>query len=361
MKKLFLTFLLFASCSSTSQFGGMQNVQFSETPLTQTKTMTVELANPSQTQEQRIELAGFEPSSNNGGNFRIDKIQVGNRTVAPSDIVIPPSSVLKITVSYTPLSLQTSEADYAGWSTGKPERWTPQPVDDARAKPEPEAGAIHRALLQLVYDHPQPGIVYVQLIGYATPGPNGETEVGGKRGECEPGNGMACYFGGFAIDIPELLPNGPQELVMTGMIPIDLSAGAVVRMDEFPAVLMYLRSTEIPQLPSGVTATMIITGAPGKVAQGSFDGTRLTLSDVAFRIQVVLGELQPSDVTPGMSAIVDFVIEHMEISTTEPLNQGNVTLHLETQLSEKPSGNDLFDQFLANVHVILFLKGQLVM
>lgn len=336
---------------------------FSETKLTQSRTTTVELANPSSTEEQRVDFAGFEPSSNQGGNFRIEKIEVGNRSVSPSDIIIPPKSVLKITVTYAPLNLETTQAEYAGWETGQPTRWTPQPVDEARAHQQDAEGpgAIHRAILQLIYDHPKPGIVYVQLIGEALPSPTGETAVGGKRGECTPGNSFACYTGGFAIDIPELLPSGPQDLVMTGMIPIDLRNGAQIRMDDFPVVLMYLRSTEIPQLPSGVTATMIITGAPGKVAQGSFDGTRLTISGVAFRIQVVLGELQPEDVTPGMAAIVDFVIDNMEITTTEPLNQGNITLHLETQLSQAPSGNELFDQFLANAHVTVFMQGQLLL
>ena len=347
------------SCSGSGEkFGGWEDRLFDVTPISGQETKTVIVTNPSQSDEQHVLSASFLASSNTAGHFRIDSIQVGDQPVGKNDIIIPPGSVLRLTVTYSPLNLETTQADYGGWITGEPEHFEPQPV--GKKEPAKKKEAIHRALLELVYDKPSEGIVYVQLIGKAVPGPDGEVTAGGKPGECDPGNGTACYSGGFAIDIPSLLPDGPKDLTMTGDVRFSiLESEASLRMDDFPPVLMVLRSTEIPQLPSGVTATLIISGAPGVTAQGSFDGARLELADVAFRIRVVLGELQPEDVTPGLPALVDFVINGMEITTTEPYAQGNITLHLETTLGDAPSGNELFDQFLSGAEITVIMKGQL--
>ncbi len=132
-------------------------------------------------------------------------------------------------------------------------------------------------------------------------------------------------------------------------------------MDDFPPVLMYLRSTEIRELPPGVTASLIISGKPGETAEGTFDGARMTLRGVDFRVRVVLGELKTEEVTPGLVAIVDFTIEDLELTTTEPMASGNITMHIETSLGDKPSGNVLFDQFLSGAKIIAIMKGQLSM
>ena len=184
----------------------------------------------------------------------------------------------------------------------------------------------------------------------------------GGTGVCNPGNGTACYSGGFSINIPTLYSTGPKNLELTGAIPIDISGSmASLRMDDFPPVLMYLRSEEIPELPPGVTATLVISGSPDETATGTFDGSRLELQDVALRIRVVLGEVKPENVTPGMAAMVDFVISALEITTIAPLENGNITLHIETTLAQSPSGNPLFDQFLSGAKIIVVMDGTLAL
>ena len=130
-------------------------------------------------------------------------------------------------------------------------------------------------------------------------------------------------------------------------------------MDDFPYVIMYLRSEEIPQLPSGVSATLILSGALGYEAEGTFDGSRLELSGVAFRIRVALGEIPVEQIVQGISAMVDFEITDLEIETISPLSQGEITLYLETTIHQNPSGNELFDQFLSGTDVIAFMEGEL--
>lgn len=367
MKKTLLMGIIVAtvsiSCSgSGGKLSGWQDEFFNKTPVTGSESKTILVANSSTSDEQHLLSAGFLPYSNSEGHFRIDEIMVGDQEVSRTDIVIPPGGVLRLTVSYVPQNLETTKAAYGGWLTGQSEQWEPQPVQTGEATPveEEEDITIHRALVELVYAKPEEGMVYVHLVGKAVAGPQGEIVAGGQPGECDPGNGIACYSGGFAIDIPSLVPSGPKDLVMTGDIPFSISAGsASLVMDGFPHVLFYLRSSEVPQLPSGVTATLIISGAPGITAEGTFDGARLELSSVAFRIRVVLGELQPEQITPGLPALVDFVIKDLEITTTEPYSQGNITLHLETTLGEAPSGNELFDQFLSGAKITVIMQGQL--
>ncbi|MBI4211554.1 MAG: hypothetical protein HY540_02845 [Deltaproteobacteria bacterium] len=340
----------------------MRTETFATTPITESQTTTITVANPSESAAQRLLIAGFDPATNSAGHFRIDSIMVGNQSVANKDIIIPPQSVLTLRVTYEPVNLETTLANYGGWVTGVPSRWEPRVIEPepSTAIEKKETEAIHRALLQLIYDEPKPGMLYVQLVGRAVPGPEGEIVAGGRPGECTPGDGDACYTGGFSLDIPQLVPGGPKDLVMDGAVRISISGGAAtMRMDDFPPALMYLRSTDIPQLPSGVSATLIVSGAQGKVATGTFDGSRLELSDVAFRIRVVLGEVAPADVTPGMSAIVDIVIDKLKLSTIEPYSGGEIGLHLETTLSAAPTGNELFDQYLGGAKVFVTMRGQL--
>ena len=316
------------------------------------------MGNNDTSEEQHVRAIGFDKGSNSVGHFRLDSVQVGNSSVGTQDIVIPPGSTLVVNVTYAPLNMDTTFANYGGWETGRPTRFIPHKPGE---EPQEETGeAIHRSILQASYDYPKGGILQIELVGYAVPGPNGEVEAGGMPGECTPGNGIACYAGGFSIDIPQLYAGGPKDLELTGDIKFTMSGGEIsMRMDDFPPAIMILRSTEIPELPSGVTGALIISGAPGVTASGTFDGSRITLSDVAFRIRFVLGEVTADDITPGMASMIDFVIPDLEITTTEPLSQGNITLHLETTLSDAPSGNDLFDQFLSNADVVVVMKGQL--
>jgi len=355
--------LVLNSCSgSGGQFADMRLQEFGETRITESKKTTITIGNPSTTEEQHLRLVKFDAVSNAAGHFHLDSIMVGDQIVSPQDIVVPPGSILKLQFTYSPLNLETSLANYGGWETGVPERWQPQPLEEATNEGIEKGGALQRAIVQLVYDFPREGIVFVQLVGKALPGPRGEEESGVVPGECSPGDGTACYTGGFALDIPGLIPDGPKDLELTGPVRLSISGtAATLRMDEFPPVVMYLRSQEISQLPSGVTATLIISGAPGEVAEGTFDGSRLELSNVAFRIRVVLGEVPVDQVTVGMAAIVDIVIEKLTLKTIEPYDHGEIALHLETTLSSHPTGNELFDQFLGGADVIVVMRGELAL
>lgn len=345
-------------CTEGRQFTTWQTEVFDPTPVTESATKTFVLGNSSTEEEQHISAIGFDRGSNAAGHFRIEKLAIGGKQVSSSDLVIPPGSALEVTVTYAPMNLETSQAAYRGWVTGEEERWIPKrPEDIGKEEEEP---IYQRAIIEAVYRYPKEGIFYVELVGEAEEGPNGEEEAGGAYATCTPGSGTACYTGGFALDIPQLAPGGPKELEMTGPIRFSLDGGNVtLRMDDFPYVVMYLRSEEIPQLPSGVSATLVLSGAPGYEAEGTFDGTRLTLSGVVFRIRVALGEIPIENIGQGVSALVDFEIADLVIETISPLSQGAITLHLETTVPQNPSGNELFDQFLSGAKVYGTMEGEL--
>ncbi len=352
--------LLLSACSEGGSFVGWQTETFEETLVTESTTKTFSLGNNSSDTEQRISAIAFDRGSNAAGHFRIDGVQVGDQSVGLTDIVIPPGSGLDVTVTYSPMNLDITRADWGGWVTGEEKRW--EPIHPDLVGKETEEEIIQRAVIEAVYDHPKDGIFYVQVVGMAAPGPEGEEEAGGAFASCTPGNGVACYEGGFALDIPELAPGGPKDLEITGPIRFAINGGeATLRMDDFPYAIFYLRSEEIPQLPSGVTATLVISGAQGVEATGTYDGARLTLEGVAFRIRVSLGELSSDQLRAGMSAMVDFVVEDLTITTIKPLGQDGITLHMETKLSQNPSGNELFDQFLSGSSIIAIMEGDLLL
>ena len=352
---------LVIGCSGSS-FSGYQQEFFDETQITGQTTKEIVIGNADEMDEQHLRGINFDKGSNAAGHFRIDSIKVGQQVVGMTDIIIPPQSALIMTVSYIPLDLETTAADYGGGETGIDDRWIPRPMDELEDEETEAPSVIHRSLLQAVYDKPRGGIVYVELVGEAVPGPDGEIVAGGPGGPCEPGDGVACYTGGFAMDLPTLYAGGPKDLELSGPIRFGIAGGqATMRMDDFPPVLMYLRSSEIPELPPGVTASLILSGVPGEEATGTFDGARLTLSGVDFRVRVVLGELAPDDVTPGLVAIVDFTIDDLELTTTEPLSGGAITMRIETTLGEQPSGNALFDQFLSGAKIIAIMRGNLAL
>lgn len=357
---LVLMALLSSCAGSGDSFTGWQTEEFGTTAITESRTKTFLLGNPSSDNEQHLLGVAFAGATNAVGHFRIDQILVGDQQVEASDIVVPPGSAISIVVTYTPMNLEPTIADWGGWVTGGSKPWAPMsPEEYERTKHEKEA-VIHRAIIEAVYDHPSEGIYYLQIVGEAKPGPRGEEEAGGAFASCTPGGGTACYTGGFALDLPGLAPGGPKPLEMSGPIRFQISGGsATMRMDDFPFVLYYLRSEEIPQLPSGVTATLVISGAPGAEATGTFDGARLTFTDVVFRIRVSLGELTVDQIRQGISALVDFEVPDLEITTIKPLTQGAITLHLETALPQNPSGNELFDQFLSGSKVVAIMEGEL--
>lgn len=350
--------VLFSACSgSDSQFTGWQTEEFSSTPITGTSKKSFVLANPSMDGEQHVRAIAFDRGSNSAGHFRIERILLGNKEASQSDIVVPPGGEIAVTVTYAPQNMETTRASYGGWTTGEEKRWVPKRPDEVW-KETPEA-IVHRAIIEVVFDYPREGIFYVQVVGTPIPGPHGEEEAGGAFAACTPGNGVACYTGGFALDIPELSPGGPKALQMTGPIKFNINGGVLLQMDDFPFVIYYLRSEDIPKLPAGVTATLVISGAQGTEARGTFDGARLTVKDVTFRIRVALGELSIEQIQQGLSPLVDFKISGLDITTIKPLDQGAITLHLETALPENPSGNELFDQFLSGVKIVAVLEGEL--
>jgi len=355
--------LLHGCAGSGDSFCDWTVEEFGRARITEDISRTIVLANPSETTEQHLLAVAFDRGSNSEGHFRIEGVRVGDKEVSPNDVVVPPGGILSVTVTYSPVNLETTQADWGGWITGQPRRWIPIDEEEYERQKEEAAGpAIHRAIIQAVYDHPNEGIYYVQVVGFAEPGPNGEEEAGGAGSTCIPGGGTACFTGGFALDLPTLAPGGPKPLEMAGPIRFSVSGGsAFLRMDDFPLVIYYLRSEEIAQLPSGVTATLVISGGQGAEAQGSFDGSRLSLTDVVFRIRVALGELTFDQVRSGMSALVDFEVPGLEITTIKPYSQGEITMRLETSLPQNPSGNELFDQFLSGAKVIAVMEGELEM
>lgn len=362
MKRILIITILIgmisAACSDSGQFNGWQVEEFGATKISESSTRTFTFGNPSSDREQHIRAIAFDRGSNSAGHFRIDRIMVGDQDVAMTDIVIPPGSVLKVQVTYAPMNLDITRASYGGWKTGEPKRWIPKRPEEVGVE---EIEPIYqRAIVEAVYDYPQEGVYFVQLVGEARPGPNGEREAGGAFAACSPGNGTACYTGGFSLDIPELAPGGPKPLDMTGPIKMSINGGQVdMRMDDFPFVLYVLRSEDIPQLPSGVTATLVLSGAQGAEAIGTFDGSRLEIQGVVFRIRVGLGEITVDQIRQGISALVDFEIPDLEITTVRPLDNGAITLRLETLIPQNPSGNELFDQFLSGAHVTAVLEGEL--
>lgn len=359
---LFVASLFLLAACSGDQFVGWQQEVFDETSITESMSKEIIIGNAEEFEEQHLRGINFDRGSNAAGHFRIESLKVGTTPVGMTDVIIPPGSALVVKILYEPLNLETTVADYGGWATGREERWIPKPKEELEQEDGAFEPAIHRALLQAVYDKPREGILIVELVGSAVPGPNGEVEAGGAGGVCTPGDGIACYTGGFAMDIPQLAAGGPKDLELTGPIRFSVAGGAAsLRMDDVPPVLMYLRSAEIPELPPGISASLIISGVPGELAEGTFDGSRLTLHGVDFRVRVVLGELKPEEVTPGLVAIVDFTIEDLELTTIEPLSGGAITLHIETTLGDAPSGNALFDQFLSGAKVIVIMRGNLAL
>lgn len=105
--------------------------------------------------------------------------------------------------------------------------------------------------------------------------------------------------------------------------------------------------------------SIVVSGAKGITAVGSFDGSSIDLQGVGMRIRIRLGEITEKDVSPSMDAMADFEINDIYLTTSEPLTTGEITFNLDTTLSEKPSGNQIVDGFLAGSHVVVEMKGLL--
>jgi len=350
------------ACSG-SQFTKYDQELFDEVPLSLSESKQVILKNPSDTQVQKILGIGFGAGTNKEGHFRIDRVLVGSRPVGLKDITLPPGSALNIYLTYEPRDLETTRANFAGWSTGVPARFEPYRPGQEPAALEKQK-AIHRTVLLVVYEEPQGGVQEIELVGQAIVGPNGEVALPDEGGgPCVAEGTTACFVGTFTINIPKMFATGPMELEMSGPVRFSISGGDVsLRMDDFPFVVIPIQGNGPGEPLEGQpvdSVTIVISGERAVTATGTFDGSHLDLNDAAFRVRVVVGEIQPEDVVAGLSPIVDFNIEKMHISTTEPFINGQITLEIDTQLSSQPSGNPIFDEFLGNAEIHVTMSGEL--
>lgn len=385
--------LLASSCSEgPSAFVDARREVFKTTKLTQKTTRTITLTNTNSESIQHVLAIGFGAGANKVGNFKIDKVDVDGVVQGMTDISIAPNANLHLTITYEPLDLKTTDADWGGWVTGNPvprdaER-IPANSNTSKNKsaipakaavgskaadgdaPAEEAKAFepvpHRTYLLIEYDYPNEGYLQMELVGFAAPGPNGEVSVAGGGaggGECTPGGNVACYTGGFAIDLPGLMQGGAQDLQLTSPVKFQMDGSSVkLEMNTFPNVLLVLKGNGPGEPLEGkpvASISIVISGATDAVGTGTFDGRDLELTGVGFRIRVVLGEITEKDITPGLAAAVDFNIKDLAMTTVEPFDNGFITLSVETKFSSAPSGNPLFDQFLGNQDVMLVMKGEI--
>ena len=360
---LAVTLLSLAVSCSGKQFTTYDSEIFDEIPLTQSETKTIALKNHFGDSVQKILGIGFSAGSNKEGNFRISRVLVSSRPVGLKDITVPPESSLNIEITYEPRNLQTTAANYNGWATGAPARFVPYrpgaspPISDNNQ-------AIHRAVLLVVYAEPQEGVQEIELMGKAVAGPGGETalpEEGG--GPCKAEASTACFVGKFSFNIPKMFATGPMELDLSGPVRFSISGDQVqLRMDDFPFVLVPIKGNGPGQPLEGQpvdSVSIVISGERGILATGTFDGTHIDLNDVAFRIRVVVGEIKKEDVTAGLNPIVDFNLEKLHMSTSDPFISGKITLSIDTKLPATPSGNPIFDKFLGNAEINVKMPGEL--
>lgn len=336
------------------------------TPITTESLKTIKLVNPSSQDVEHITAIAFDAGANEGGHFKIEKVEIGGNKVTTRDITVPAGGYVSIGISYTPKNLKTTEADYGLWHTDSEEPATEMMIVLASGALRKVKKAVHRSVLVVQYDYPRTGNVYIELVGEAVTGPDGEEEWSGGEatGECAPSETMLCYEGNFSIDLPGLMASGALEVPMTGMIPFHLDNGSVtLDMNEFPDVLIGLRGNGSGEPLEGkpVSAiTILIDGAPDVTATGSFDGSAIFLDDVGFRIRVVLGSITQEQISEGINASVDFSVEHLTMTTTSPFDGERIILEVTTTLSSNPSGNKLFDQFLGGAEVIVKFDGSLL-
>jgi len=304
--------LLYASCIGTrdgDQFASYQRDFLGKTQIGSAITKEIILQNPSTDSVQHIRAINFDTNANPDGHFRIDKVEVGGIAQNPrdKDITIPAGSMLQIFVTYQPLNLNTSIAHFGGWYTGEDEPYVPgKPVEEETAVKmmkelakgakgdSDEKEAIHRSMIIAIYDRPQEGMVQIELVGEAVPGPNGEIAGVGGGGDCPADGGILCYKGGFAMELPDIMTTGPKQLEMGGPVVFKLS-GNNVEMDlaTFPAELLILKGNGPGEPLEGkpISAiSLVINGPEGVTATGTFDGTNLNMNGMAFRIRVVLAK-----------------------------------------------------------------------
>ncbi|MBI4124366.1 MAG: hypothetical protein HY466_00350 [Deltaproteobacteria bacterium] len=352
---------LLAACQPAN-FSQWRQETFDSTPITTSQSKTISLQNENGEAVQKLSGVGFDGTGDGHEHFRIEKVLVGQRLVGQKDIIVPPGSTLNIQLTYEPRNLETTRADFGGWVTGEPEKFVPYNPDDPPPPPDNDR-AIHRVVLLAAYEEPKSGLTMVELVGEAVPGPNGEVSLPEAGiSACEAEAGTACFEGNFSMDIPALFTTGPVEDQLAGPIRFAIQGGAAsLRMDDVPPILIILKGNGPGEPLEGqpVSAvSIIIKGVQGVAAEGSFDGSRLELAGLSFRILVVVGEISQEDIS-GLNPIVDFTLEDLVLTTEEPFVDGQITLKIDTTLSQAPSGNPIFDEFLGEKQIIVRFQGQL--
>ncbi len=227
--------------------------------------------------------------------------------------------------------------------------------------------AIHRAMLIVAFDKPRGGYSNIELVGGAVPGPNGEETAVGmgglSGGDCEASGTTMCFTGTFSIDLPGVMTGGAAEVPMAAPISFELDETSLkLDMNEFPPVLIALKGNGPGEPLEGQPIdelSIIISGSPDVVGVGTFDGSVLSMTEVGFRIRVVMGGITYEEITPGLAAAVDFTIDNLEAVTDEPFDGSKIIFGFETTLSQNPSGNGLFDSFLGGIRVVVKFSGML--
>lgn len=359
---IYLLLGLTALSCAPSQFATWQVEEFDATPITGSETKMISLRNDSASSLQAVLGVGFDGKGNGKQHFTIDKVMVSDRIVETKDIIVPPGSSLNIQITYKPRNLETTQASFGGLVTGEEDRFIPY---DPKNPPQPEEipEAIHRVVLLAVYESPKQGIAQIELRGRAVEGPNGEIslpELGG--GVCETGDGVACFEGNFSIDVPDLFAGGAKIQPLPGPIRFQINGSqASLKMEDMPPIILFLEGNGPGEPLEGqpVSAvSIIVRGVPGKEGKGSFDGTQLELKDLVFRIQIVVGKIKVEEILTS-TPLVDFTLEGLSLTTEEPLLDGHATFLIDTTLSETPSGNPLFDDFLGETQILVRFIGGL--
>lgn len=352
---------ILCACTKPGVFADYRQEVFPQTAINATSEKVVRITNPHGDQVQRIGAIDFDGGGNPDGHFEVSHVVVAGKVVSKRDIVVPAGGTVEVHMNYHPQKLNTTFASYGGWVTGEPVR--DRPLMPGESLPKKEKFAIHRGMLIVSYHFPEEGVVQIELVGTAIPGHEGEIEAsGGPGGDCEAKDTTACFKGTFAITIEGLMKGDPIPYPISAPVPVQIEAGtARMVMDKFPYVLIVLKGNGPGEPLEGqpISAlSIVVSGAKGITAIGTFDGSAISLDNVGLRIRIVPGEVAAADINPNMAAMGDFEIRDIPLTTSEPLTAGDIAFKLETTLSDKPSGNEIIDKFLADAHVNVEMKGK---
>jgi|GEM_PF-1202052 len=398
------------ACSHGLPFADYQQESFDLTPITTTQDKWIKIVNPYPDAPQHVRAIAFDAGGNPGGNFSLKGVRIGARDLPLHDISIPAHGDIELHVVYTPKNLETTVADFGGWETGAPDRFVPHAPAVTAAPPtattaaamlltsSPVAGrrspvtavsslevavtgprrlatgdalavVVHRALLVMTFDFPKEGVLQVELIGTTAPGPNGEISASGgggggsssEPGTCAAGGTTACFTGDFAIELPGIM-KGAVSAPLSGPLPITIDgSSARIDLNHFPTALFVVQGNGPGEPLEGKPLSAIslaVSGVDDVVANGTFDGAALTLSEVSFRVRLYFSAMT-IDALDSTVAPVDFQLTGLTLTTITPLSGGKITLGVETTLGKNPTGNALADPFLSGAKVVVKMTGAL--